>query len=263
MLGKILEVRGKEFSLHVTIKCSGKQRFKIWAEDKGRINSKYAERCIDVENKRTIFLSFPCSPEELFIGITNMQIKNDKNFTANFEVKPLAKYNIWLDEQTTTFLKLSTHFSQVCGYEKASNKGRLFTTNKGEFSIKYYPIIKDFKTNKLLNTPARIGHQTGKIEVSKAKFDKYTIPMRMMILLHEFSHKFKNPTIGLPIADETGADINGLYIYLGLGYSKIDAICVFANVFLKAQTQSNMKRMRKIMEYIQKFENGEFAKREY
>ena len=94
MLGKILEVRGKEFSLHVTIKCSGKQRFKIWAEDKGRINSKYAERCIDVENTRTIFLSFPCSPEELFIGITNTQVKNDKNFTATFEVKPLAKYNI-------------------------------------------------------------------------------------------------------------------------------------------------------------------------
>jgi len=47
---------------------------------------------------------------------------------------------------------------------------------------------------------------------------------------------------------------------LGLGYSKVDAICVFANVFLKAQTQGNIERMRKIMDYIQKFENEEFAK---
>ena len=78
MLGKILEVRGKEFSLDITIKCSGKQRFKIWAEEKGRIFSKYAERCIDVNNERTIFLSFPSSPNELFIGITNVNIKNDK-----------------------------------------------------------------------------------------------------------------------------------------------------------------------------------------
>jgi ferritin len=51
-----------------------------------------------------------------------------------------------------------------------------------------------------------------------------------------------------------------LYIYLGLGYSKVDAIFVFANVFLKAQSQGNMVRMRKIMDYIKRFENQEFAK---
>ena len=85
--------------------------------------------------------------------------------------------------------------------------------------------------------------------------------MRLIILLHEFSHKYKNPKIGLEINDEIGADINALYIYLGLGFSKIDAICVFANVFLKAQTKGNIERMRKIMDYIQKFENQEFAKR--
>jgi ferritin len=50
--------------------------------------------------------------------------------------------------------------------------------------------------------------------------------------------------------------INGL----GLGYSKVDAIYVFANVFLKAQTESNMDRMRKIMDYISRFEKEEFAK---
>ena len=65
--------------------------------------------------------------------------------------------------------------------------------------------------------------------------------------------------MGLEISNETGADINALYIYLGLGYSKLDAICVFANVFLKAQSSSNIDRMRKIMDYIQKFENKEFA----
>ena len=83
----------------------------------------------------------------------------------------------------------------------------------------------------------------------------------MMIMLHEFSHKYKNPKIGLKISDEVGADINALYIYLGLGFSKIDAICVYANVFLKAQTPSNIDRMRKINDYINKFENEEFAYR--
>ena len=84
--------------------------------------------------------------------------------------------------------------------------------------------------------------------------------MRMGILLHEYSHKYKNPKMGLEISNEIGADINALYIYLGLGWSKVDIITVFAKVFLKAQTEGNIKRMRKIMEYIEKFENQEFAK---
>ena len=110
-----------------------------------------------------------------------------------------------------------------------------------------------------MKTPARIGHKSGRIEVSKVAFDKYTIPMRMAILLHEFSHVFKNPKTNLEISNEVGADINALYIYLGLGFSKIDAITVYANVFLKAQTKGNVERMRKIMDYINKFEQEDFA----
>ena len=97
-----------------------------------------------------------------------------------------------------------------------------------------YHAIKDYATGNVISTPARIGHQTGIIEVAYSKFKNYTIPMRIDILLHEFSHKYKNPKIGLEISNEIGADINALYIYLGLGFSKIDAICVFGNVFLKA-----------------------------
>ena len=37
---------------------------------------------------------------------------------------------------------------------------------------------------------------------------------------------------------------------------------IFANVFLKAQTKGNVERMRKIMDYTQRFENQEFAERE-
>ena len=66
--------------------------------------------------------------------------------------------------------------------------------------------------------------------------------------------------MNLDISNEFGADLNGLYIYLGMGFSKIDAICVFANVFLKAQTDQNIYRMRKINEYISRFERQEYAK---
>ena len=168
---------------------------------------------------------------------------------------------MWLDEDTTDFLKLATFFSQVCGFEPATPQGRMFATADNRFAIKYFTAIIDNKTKQVLSTPARIGHTSGIIETSEQRFRPYTFAMRMMILLHEFSHKFRNPKMGLQISNEIGADINALYIYLGLGYSKVDAIYVYANVFLKAQTKQNIQRMRMIMDYIQRFENQEFAKR--
>lgn len=58
--------------------------------------------------------------------------------------------------------------------------------------------------------------------------------MRLIILLHEFSHKFLNPKIDKPISYETGADIQGLYIYLGKGWSPYEAHKTFCK-YLKKQ----------------------------
>ena len=259
MIGKVINSDNKKFSLYVTIQCKGERNFRVAIADYGKSNSKYGDREIKVNGKRTIFFSFPVSPKKLALLVADKDNNTAKDFQVDTMEAPLRTYDIWMDSNTEDFLKLATYFSQVCGFEQASPTGRIFTTDDKKFTIKYFDVIREM-SGKTLNTPARIGHRTGIIETSKIKFDNYTIPMRMIILLHEFSHKYKNPKIGLDISNEIGADINALYIYLGLGYSKIDAICVFANVFLKAQTQGNIERMRKIMDYIQKFENQEFAK---
>jgi len=261
MFGKEYISNNEKFALSITIECRGEKKFRAWAEEFQKPNSKYADREIVVNGKRTIFFSFPVSPKTLFIGVLNSDAPNDNDFKVTIEKTELTTYNIWLDAETTRFLQMAINFCQRSGFEPASENGRIFTTDDREFTIKYFNAIKDYKSGQYMNTPARIGHSTGIIEVAKVKFDKYTIPMRLIILLHEFSHKYKNPKIGLEISNEVGADINALYIYLGLGFSKIDAITVFANVFLKAQTKGNIERMRKIMDYIQKFENQEFAKK--
>lgn len=261
MFAKEYDSKNEKFTLIISVKTKGTKRFRIWAEDLGKKNSKYADREIKVDGERRIYFSFPVSPKKLFIGCVNCDNVEDKDFEVVFMKTPLRSYNVWLDEDTKDFLELAIPFSQVSGFENASSNGRIFKSNDKKFEIKYFDIIRDYASGKTLNTPARIGHQTGRIEIAKVKFDKYTIPMRMAILLHEFSHVYKNPKIDLEISDETGADINALYIYLGLGFSKIDAICVYANVFLKAQTKGNVERMRKIMDYIAKFENEDFAYR--
>lgn len=256
----IYDSNNREMSLHITIVCDGKKKIRVWAEELNKKNSKYAEREIEVDGNRTIFFSFPVSPKKLFIGCVNVANPKDDSFKVEIEEKPIAKYNIWLDEETSDFVKLAIYFSQVCGFKQPSDTGTNYQTSDGKFNIKNFPIIKDYMTNTPLSTPARIGHRTGLIETSSIKFEQYTIPMRMCILLHEFSHKYKNPKIGLNISNEIGADINALYIYLGLGFSKIDAITVFAKVFLKAQSDENIQRMRKILDYIDRFENQQYAK---
>jgi len=261
MFAQKIQSNNRKFSLYITIKCAKAKKFRIWAEEFQKRNSKYADREIVVEGERTIHVNFPVSPQALFIGVLNSENPDDKDFSVDLQEQDLITYNVWLDSETRDFLSLAVPFSQVSGFSSATEQGRVYTTEDKEFTIKYFDVIRDQKSGQPMSTPARIGHKSGIIETAKVKFDKYTIPMRLVILLHEFSHKYKNPKIGLDIRDETGADINALYIYLGLGFSKIDAICVFANVFLKAQTKGNIERMRKIMDYIQKFENQEFAKR--
>jgi hypothetical protein len=257
---EIYQSNNRKFSLNVTITCSGKKTFRVWAEDYGKKFSKYADRTIIVDGSRVIYLSFPVSPKQLFIGCLNATSPTDKDYKVTIEEKPLKDYNIALDSETLDFLSLCIPFCQMAGFKIPNPTGTVYKTSDDKFRIKYFPVIKDYATGNVIATPARIGHQTGIIEVAYSKFKNYTIPMRIDILLHEFSHKYKNPKIGLEISNEIGADINALYIYLGLGFSKIDAICVFGNVFLKAQSSGNQERMRKIIDYINKFENQEFAK---
>jgi len=249
----------KKFSLLMTLQAKGKKNLRVWAEDLGKKNSKYVDRLVVVDGSRSIYFSFPVSPKQLRICVVNTENVNDKDIQVTFLETKLRDYNIWIDEDTTDFLKLAMPFSQVCGFESATPNGRIYANENQKFQIKYMDVIRDVATGQIMKTPARIGHKSGRIEVAKVAFDKYTIPMRMAILLHEFSHVFKNPKTNLEISNEVGADINALYIYLGLGFSKIDAITVYANVFLKAQTKGNVERMRKIMDYINKFEQEDFA----
>lgn len=259
MFEKVYDSENKKFCLYITISCKGRKKFRVVVNDYKKPNSRYSDREIIVEGSRTVHVNFPVSPKTLALGIMDLDNPKEKDFDVTLMEGPLKTYNIYMSPETKRFVKMAIHFSQVSGFEQGTPNGRKFSD--GEFNIRYYDVIRDLKSGTPINTPARIGHDSGIIDVSKVKFDKYTIPMRLVILLHEFSHVYRNPKIELEIENEFGADVNALYIYLGLGFSKIDAICVFANVFLKAQTPGNKERMRKIMNYINKFENQEFAQR--
>ena len=229
----------------------------------------YVNRKGNVNGEREFLLKFPQVPSNLTINVFNKKNGNfpnmeDTSFTVEqFEAIPLATKPVWLSERDRNFLKFVQFFCENASNLSASKivNGKelpsVYRSDCGEFTFDYYDKIRDKKTGKRLNTPARIGHESGTVEISKEDFLKYTVPMRMVILLHEYSHKWKNPEDGNQIGYETGADINALLIYLSLGYSEIEAHQAFLYVFKGAASDGNHKRYLIIKDFIKKFSNGE------
>jgi len=255
------------FQLNVTIQTKQLSRIRIVALDPNKPASKYVDRVGKLSGKRTFELKFPVSPKKLKVVIYNVANGNlpygeDESFSiVDMKVEKLPTYDVWWNKETQNFYNFAVEFSQNAGILSAGDtKPHIYRSDDGKFTIDYYNNIIDKKTNKMLTTPARIGHNTGIIEVSKNKFMQYTIPMRLIILLHEFSHKYLNPKIDKPISYETGADIQGLYVYLGKGWSPYEAHKTFLQVFKNANNEPNHKRYKIINDFIAKYEKGQISK---
>jgi hypothetical protein len=148
--------------------------------------------------------------------------------------------------QIRSFVKFAQKF---CFNVSELEPEETYRSDDGEYFIQLKQQIKD-ANGKVLGTPARIGRRTGVIQVNKTQFEAFTIPMRMAILLHEFSHFYLNEKMD----DEMEADLNGLLIYLGLGYPRIEAYQAFLETFKNAPSNLNKKRYDMINNFINNFE---------
>jgi hypothetical protein len=255
------------FQLALTVTTQQPEHIRIVAVDPTKVATRYIDRNGVVENKRTYHLKFPVSPQKLEIHVFNVRngdlpVGEDPSFEiANIQVEKLKEYDVWWNQDTKSFYKFAVEFSQNAGMLSAGDtKPHVYRSDDGKFTIDYYNVIYDRSSKKRLSTPARVGHNSGIIEVSKAKFMEYTVPMRLVILMHEFAHKYLNPKIDRPIDYETGADIQALYIYLGKGWSPFEAHKAFLKVFKTANGEANHKRYKIINDFIDKYSKGKVAK---
>ncbi len=148
-----------------------------------------------------------------------------------------------------SFVKFCTRFCFNAGQLTSG----VYKSSDGKYTIEYLPTIV-YPNGRESSTPARIGVESGIIQVSQAKFRPMTVPMRMAILLHEYSHFYVNDRMH----DETEADLNGLLIYLGLGYPRIEAHQSFLNTFVNVPSQQNKQRYDKIKKFIDDFEKNNY-----
>ena len=256
------------FTLVIGIKTNSPQQIKFLAKDSKKPMTYYVNHKGVAKGYREFELKFPQVPENLSVAVFNTANGNfpdasDTSFRiTRFEAIPLKKNPIWFSKEEDSFIKFARRFCEDASILSATTikNGKkvpsVYRSDDNIFSINYYDVIQD-KNGKIINTPARVGHHSGTIDVSKEAFLRYTVPMRMIILLHEFSHKWENPKNGRKINYETGADIAALYMYLSLGYSEIEAHQAFLTVFKGANNEGNHKRYKIIRDFIDKYNKGQ------
>jgi hypothetical protein len=196
----------------------------------------------------------PVSPKTALIYVYNEDLGNmttgqDKSFEVDSISKEMLEKKLDVIDFGNPLVRSFVNFCTRFCYNAGSLSSGTYVSDDKKFVIKYLATIED--NGQEQTTPARIELNTGVIEVSKKQFVNFTIPNRMAILLHEFSHVYLNNNQD----DEVEADLNGLLIYLGLGYPRIEAFEVFASTFMNAPTEQNKMRFDKIKNFIDNFEN--------
>ena len=250
----IAHTNGKPCTIMIRFNVNTPKKIYIKVKDPSRPNTVFTSRYCIVNQTEDFFIRMPITSEKCEIIVRSQD--QMKGYTDNqyritdLKKLPLKRKLTAFNHANPTiqkFVRFAEEFCSKAGYISA--KGSIYSSDDGQFRIDYLDDITD-ESGKPMRTPARISRSEGIIQVSKKKFETYTIPMRMAILLHEFSHYYLNTDM----ANETEADLNGLLIYLGLGYPRIDAYNVFTQVFITSPNEANHNRMKIIDDFIRNFE---------
>ena len=247
-------------------------RMVVTAQDSIKPFTYYFRQYYDVDRNRKLKVMLPQAPDLLYTDIYNAANGNlpayqDQTYKLEVKKVPLETRLDVFDFKkplVRNFILFAQQFSEMAGIVEGNRN--IFCYDR--FRINYYDVIRDLqeyvmqdgkyiknpKYMQEMTTPARVSRDLGIIEVSKKHFDKYTVPQRMIILLHEFSHFFYNVTK----SNEEEADFNALLMYLGLGYPRIECLDIWIKVFFRVDTQQNRERYMKIKNFIGKFDDFQF-----
>ena len=244
--------------IKVVVKTSSPQTIALKVFDPSQANTVFTDRTKEVNGTQELFVRMPLAPNTAQLSVYNEKNGNlPKGSDSTFEVVKIEKEELDITLPQTkmdtfsvrNFVGFAQKFAYNSGWVAAP---RDYMSSVGGYKIEYLPFIINSKGEKMA-TPARISTKNGRIQVSQESFRDMTVPMRMAILLHEYSHFY----LISDIANETEADLNGLTIYLGLGYPIREAYEAFAKTFIGYPSEQNKVRYdiinRFIREYIDEY----------
>jgi hypothetical protein len=223
---------GEPCVLAITLYSQDKNKFTLEVYDAEDVDALFTSRTGELVGEGTYYVMMPICPENAVIEIDS----KDNVEVDEIEVLDLKtdySNSLFQREDVISFIEFAEEFS-LNAADLETEKS--YYSDDEVYLINYLSQITE--NGEVQPTPARISQLDGRIEVSKADFMRYTIPMRMAILLHEFSHFYLNKNM----EDEVEADRNSLILYMGMGYPKIDAYNVYLDVFANSPTEGNVDR---------------------
>ena len=261
----LFKTKNIPITLMIEVVTNGPQELQVVVKDINKPNTLYTDRWSTIDGKKAFYVRMPLSPYESLISVFNKNVGNvaqseDPTFKiTKVDAQPLKRKMDcvnWDNPKIRDFVEFAQQFSNNAGILSAGKfpNGSTYISDEGNFRIDYFDDIRA-KGGTIIQTPARISQSKGIIQVSKAHFKDFTVPMRMAILLHEFSHFYLNENM----EDETEADLNGLLIYLSLGYPRIEAYQSFLTTFKDTPTQENKERFAILNQFITNFERNKFC----
>ncbi len=238
--------------LGLVIRRPVKLRITVFDSNTKRI---YAQRRLKLSKSLDLLVKMPIVPDELTARIVSEnEVPGREGFTLeSIEVRPDTKCPLQLTDSDCKFIAFAKWFATELPRLEAGEKGTIYQSEG--FSILYLNQLKEGETE--LTTPARIDRTSGMIEISKKAVADYTVPMLIIMLLHEYGHKWKNPEYGKEVANELTADIIAVHIALNLGFDYTEVENCYRAVFAKKDTELNRKRMKAISEFIHLFRANE------
>ena len=276
---QLVNTNNEQQILKIDIEVYQPSRIRVILEDADQENTVFTDRFEDIQSGRHTFLvRLPLVRLNTNVFVFN-EDNGDVDNDTSFEVINISKQHLIkrldLIDLRNQALKNFIIFAQSFAY----NAGNLRTNDPNDASdcyvsdcnnyvIKYLDVIVDEKGVEI-PTPASINTMVDKygnqipycpplintnivIDCCSKQFRDYTVPMRMAILFHEFSHVYLNKEM----RDETEADLNGLMIYLSLGYPRVEAFEAWLDTFWEVDTPENCQRYEIMQKFIEDFENN-------
>lgn len=216
----------------------------------------FTDRYKTIDGSLELSVRMPLSPKVALVEVYAKDGSSDGFFLESVEKLPLER-KMDKNDIASVAIRSFVDFAERLSYNLDSMEPGHYRSDDGEFIIKVSNQITN-KNGEVINTPARINRYIGVIEISKSALLPMTIPMRFAILCHEFSHYFLNEKID----DEMEADLNGLLIFLALGYPRIEAMQAFTETFQGSPTQLNGERTKMIEQFIIDFEKMDMVIRQ-
>lgn len=245
-------------TLVVSCYVDGEMDVRCIVRDSKQPDTKLTDRVRTISGDGLFYIRMPLCREWVDVILTNNDTGDDAGITFNSAKKtPLERRFDIIDFNNSyklnEFIRFVQRFCYNAGILRTNdpnNDKDFYVSENRNFYIKYLPVIRDYETGMELETPARVSNDSPVIEVSQKHFIGYTVPMRLCTLFHEYSHPWQNTNPD----DESEADLNGLIIYLGLGYPRIEAGEAWCEIFMDSASDENIERIAIIKQFIDNFE---------